>query len=151
MRKATSSADTLISVSHSSALYSTFFRMSVFAWIFPQKYVAIFNVNVLIFFLLCSFEESLRRVDPSTSLPYWDSTLDDAIPNPVNSILWTSELFGNGVGDVTSGPAANWVTHQGRLQRNYGQFSRLMSKENLSNVLSRCRLKVSTDFFLCSC
>ena len=89
-----------------------------------------------------SFEETLRRVDPSVSLAYWDNTLDHVVSNPVNSIIWKPEFLGNSVGAVISGPATDWVTHQGRLQRDYGKFSRLMSKEDLRHVLTKCRLEV---------
>ena len=76
------------------------------------------------------------------SLPYWDYTIDFDMANPVNSILWTPSYFGNGVGEVTSGPSAYWVTNQGRLQRDYGRLSRLMSKKDLKRVLTRCRIRV---------
>lgn len=87
---------------------------------------------------LVVFEEALRQVDPTVSLPFWDSTIDFDMDNPVNSVLWTAEYFGNGIGDVTSGPAANWVTDQGNLERNYGQASRLFSKDQIRRILSRC-------------
>ena len=72
--------------------------------------------------------------------------MDNEMANPVNSIIWTPQYFGNGVGDVTSGPAAGWVTNQGRLQRDYGRASRLMSKDNLRQVLTRCRIRVCILF-----
>jgi tyrosinase len=99
--------------------------------------------NTLIF----RFEEALRRIDPTVSLPFWDSTVDNDMDNPVNSALWTAEYFGNGVSDVTSGPAAGWVTDQGNLERNYGQASRLLSKDQIRRVLSKCELQVIQNTF----
>ncbi|XP_053373535.1 putative tyrosinase-like protein tyr-3 [Mercenaria mercenaria] len=86
------------------------------------------------------FEEVLRMYDRSVSLPYWASTFDDAMSNPVNSILWTDSYFGNGEGIVTSGPAAYWVTGQGGLERNYGRGSTLFKKDQIQKVLSQCYL-----------
>ncbi|XP_045192876.2 tyrosinase-like protein 2 [Mercenaria mercenaria] len=90
---------------------------------------------------LVMFEEALRRIDPKVALPFWDSTMDNDMDNPVNSGLWTPEYFGNGIGDVTSGPAAGWVTDRGNLERNYGQASRLFSKDQIRSILSKCELQ----------
>lgn len=60
--------------------------------------------------LLKNIELALRLVEPTVSLPYWDSTLDSNLPNPADSILWTDEFFGNGDGEVTTGPFSNWTT-----------------------------------------
>lgn len=86
------------------------------------------------------FEEILRLYDSSVSLPYWASTLDDVMDNPVNSILWTPEYFGNGDGIVYSGPAAGWSTMQGGLERDYGRFSTLLKRDQIQKVLTQCRL-----------
>ncbi|WAR12635.1 TYR3-like protein, partial [Mya arenaria] len=56
--------------------------------------------------LFQSFEEELRRVDATVSIPYWDSSLDFDMDNGVNSVLWSGELLGNGNGDVITGPFA---------------------------------------------
>ena len=52
------------------------------------------------------------------SVPYWDTTLDDALGNnAINSVMWTERFVGNGHGDVTTGPFAGWTlpfTSQGR-------------------------------------
>ena len=41
-------------------------------------------------------------------MPYWDSTLDQGLPDPNDSQLWTESLFGSRDGLVTEGPYANW-------------------------------------------
>ncbi|XP_053402479.1 putative tyrosinase-like protein tyr-3 [Mercenaria mercenaria] len=90
---------------------------------------------------LVLFEEALRRINPTLSLPYWDSTLDFDMNNPVDSIIWSSPFLGNGDGFVTSGPFRNWMTAVGRLTRNIGTASRLLSKESIRPILSSCRTR----------
>jgi len=60
--------------------------------------------------LLKNLEVGLRQAEPGASLPYWDTTLDQPLPDPKDSVLWTDELVGNGNGDVTSGPFADFAT-----------------------------------------
>lgn len=36
--------------------------------------------------------------------------MDQGLPDPRDSILWTEDFLGNGDGDVTTGPFANWTT-----------------------------------------
>ncbi|KAJ8302893.1 hypothetical protein KUTeg_019289 [Tegillarca granosa] len=87
---------------------------------------------------LLIFEWSLQRVNPTVTLPYWDSTLDFDTTNPTRSVVWTSRFFGNGNGLVTSGPFANWTTGQNeRLMRNIGSSGTLMTKAGVDLVLSR--------------
>jgi len=50
------------------------------------------------------FEDELRLVDPSVTLPYWDSTMDYNMDNSINSITWSLNFFGNGNGEVNTGP-----------------------------------------------
>lgn len=54
-------------------------------------------------------ELALRFEDPNAFLPYWDSTLDEGLPNPCDSVLWSLHLIGNADGFVTSGPFSNWT------------------------------------------
>uniref|UniRef100_A0A915CSC3 Tyrosinase copper-binding domain-containing protein n=1 Tax=Ditylenchus dipsaci TaxID=166011 RepID=A0A915CSC3_9BILA len=55
-----------------------------------------------------------RMTDPNMQgLPYWDSTLDNNLPNPVDSVMFSEHLMGDSEkesGDVTSGPFAYWET-----------------------------------------
>lgn len=63
--------------------------------------------------LLKQLEVALRQVDSSVALPYWDSTLDQGLPEPKDSVIWSADFFGNGDGEVTIGPYANWPsTHE---------------------------------------
>uniref|UniRef100_A0A914MEB5 ShKT domain-containing protein n=1 Tax=Meloidogyne incognita TaxID=6306 RepID=A0A914MEB5_MELIC len=61
------------------------------------------------------YEFALRMVDPSIALPYWDSTLDGALPTPADSILFSQELMGqaDSNGQLRSGRFAPWRTLEG--------------------------------------
>ncbi|KAL3860838.1 hypothetical protein ACJMK2_010902 [Sinanodonta woodiana] len=85
------------------------------------------------------FEEALRQLSPQVSLPYWDSTLDFDMADPSESIIWSSAFLGNGDGVVVRGPFAGWSTPIGQLMRNTRAESRLISKDDINNVLSQCR------------
>lgn len=43
-------------------------------------------------------------------VPYWDSTVDHVMPDPTRSILWSEQFFGNGDGQVLTGPFRNFQT-----------------------------------------
>ncbi|CAB3405794.1 unnamed protein product [Caenorhabditis bovis] len=60
---------------------------------------------------LRQFEIALQTEVPTVTLPYWDSTLDQGLPEESDSVLWTAELLGNGNGYVKTGPFANWDTN----------------------------------------
>ena len=102
----------------------------------------------LLLFILHSFEEEMRRVEPTVSLPYWDYTLDAEMDNPVNSIVWSSKYFGNANGEVITGPFRKWFTPKGPLQRNYGQssFGKLTTKDEFRAIFRKCRLEVKILF-----
>jgi hypothetical protein len=89
-----------------------------------------FNENLL--FLLFRMEQAL-----GTTIPYWDSSLDFEMPDPVNSILFTARYFGNGFGFVTAGPFANLPGRP--IIRNIGSDGTLISKQAIASVLSRTR------------
>ena len=61
---------------------------------------------------LIRFENALREIDTSISLPYWDWTIDAELQDPSTSIIWTEDILGgrnptqNGL--VTDGPFKNW-------------------------------------------
>uniref|UniRef100_A0A1I7XST7 Tyrosinase_Cu-bd domain-containing protein n=1 Tax=Heterorhabditis bacteriophora TaxID=37862 RepID=A0A1I7XST7_HETBA len=60
---------------------------------------------------LRQFEIALQREEPGVTLPYWDSTIDQGLPEPSDSVLWTDELLGNGNGYVKTGPFKDWDTN----------------------------------------
>ena len=79
-------------------------------------------------------------------LPYWDSSLDNELDDASESYIFSSELFGNGNGAVTSGPFAGWRTppdsnspnsRQPPLIRNVGADGQLYSRESIEMILSR--------------
>ena len=84
-------------------------------------------------------ENALRQVDANITIPYWDCTLDAAMTNPVNSVIWSKNFFGNGLGRVIEGPFANWDTHFGfgALRRAVSGQRRLMSKDDLDIVMKQ--------------
>ncbi|KAJ1356375.1 hypothetical protein KIN20_014079 [Parelaphostrongylus tenuis] len=97
---------------------------------------------------LRQFEVALQREVPSVSLPYWDSTLDEGLPDPSDSVMWSDELLGNGNGYVKTGPFQNWDTNVfmplsripvKKLYRSTGgrDQDRLMSPKDVEWITSR--------------
>uniref|UniRef100_A0A914CN13 Tyrosinase copper-binding domain-containing protein n=1 Tax=Acrobeloides nanus TaxID=290746 RepID=A0A914CN13_9BILA len=58
------------------------------------------------------FELALRIIDPSIALPYWDSTMDQILPDPKDSIMWTHDFMGSvdKSRKLDSGPFKKWIT-----------------------------------------
>ncbi|KAL4234428.1 hypothetical protein ACF0H5_006075 [Mactra antiquata] len=94
---------------------------------------------------LLMFENALREKVPGVTVPYWDSSLDEAMPNPRQSILFTEQFLGNGFGMVTSGPFARWSTLSGPLIRNIGQSGRLFNRHDIARIVSSIRLAQITE------
>lgn len=72
----------------------------------------------------------MRLEKPRAFIPYWDSSLDQGLPNPCDSVLWTEEFTGDGRGQVTAGPYRGWQTtvtapghSERKLYRNCGESS----------------------------
>ena len=60
------------------------------------------------------FEIALREMDPRVSLPYWDSVLDQNLPNSRDSIIWSKEFMGDvdNISYVITEPYVGWRTIQ---------------------------------------
>ncbi|GMR44720.1 hypothetical protein PMAYCL1PPCAC_14915, partial [Pristionchus mayeri] len=85
-------------------------------------------------------ELALRQIDPGLALPYWDSTLDGALPRPADSIIFTDEFGGmSGSGSVTSGPFANWRTLEGRpaIRRAVGAQGSCFKESEIAFVMGQ--------------
>ncbi|XP_069112912.1 uncharacterized protein [Argopecten irradians] len=87
---------------------------------------------------LLALEEALMEINPTVTLPYWDSSIDFDMNDPVRSIVWSSQFFGNGDGVVNIGPFANWpVEGGGLLTRNIASFgTSLMQKGLINNIIN---------------
>ncbi|KAL4234527.1 hypothetical protein ACF0H5_006170 [Mactra antiquata] len=92
---------------------------------------------------LSMYEEALRQVDPTVSLPYWDSSIDNNIEaGPGLSVIWDDEHFGQGTGIVDSGPFANWLTPTNPLRRDIARgVGSLIRQSKIDNVMQYGRLE----------
>ncbi|VDO69892.1 unnamed protein product [Heligmosomoides polygyrus] len=85
-------------------------------------------------------EIALRQVDPELALPYWDSTLDENMPDSKDSIMWTNEFMGETVGgSVAGGPFREWRTLEGlpRIRRAVGAKGKLFSEDEIRFMLNQ--------------
>ncbi|XP_071155318.1 uncharacterized protein [Mytilus edulis] len=89
-------------------------------------------------YFLVLYELALQEKNPNVMLPYWDSTLDSAMSDPTDSVLWTREFAGNGRGNVVTGPFAGWRYNNNPLTRSVGNVGRLMDRR-ATNRLIRTR------------
>uniref|UniRef100_A0A915PK38 Tyrosinase copper-binding domain-containing protein n=1 Tax=Setaria digitata TaxID=48799 RepID=A0A915PK38_9BILA len=86
-------------------------------------------------------EIALRLIDPSVALPYWDSTLDQHLPDPRDSIIWSPYLMGetDAFGQVINGPFARFPTLEGHpaITRNLGQEGHLFTEQTIEAVYNK--------------
>uniref|UniRef100_A0A914V334 ShKT domain-containing protein n=1 Tax=Plectus sambesii TaxID=2011161 RepID=A0A914V334_9BILA len=89
-------------------------------------------------------EIALRMIDPEVALPYWDSVLDRNLPDARDSVLWTSEFFGesDSAGNVINGPYANWRTLEGRstIQRHLARQGSLLTEDQLNTFYQKSNI-----------
>ncbi|VDP12493.1 unnamed protein product [Soboliphyme baturini] len=85
---------------------------------------------------LRQFEIALRSYDPQVSIPYWDSTLDQPLPNPAHSVLFSELFLGNAEGSLVTGPFRRWSTAFGEpVERHCGRSGSLFSIADVAYVL----------------
>uniref|UniRef100_A0A914VHX8 Tyrosinase copper-binding domain-containing protein n=1 Tax=Plectus sambesii TaxID=2011161 RepID=A0A914VHX8_9BILA len=91
------------------------------------------------------FEIALRMIDPEVALPYWDSVLDQNLPDARDSVLWTSEFFGesDSAGNVFNGPYARWRTLEGRstIQRHLARQGSLLTEDQLNTFYQKSNIE----------
>uniref|UniRef100_A0A915K057 ShKT domain-containing protein n=1 Tax=Romanomermis culicivorax TaxID=13658 RepID=A0A915K057_ROMCU len=98
---------------------------------------------------LKNFELAIQAIEPGLGVPYWDMTLDDRLPDPRHSILWTEEFFGNGEGLLKNGPFAHFfprpdalvpaLVNHTKLERDVGKNSlgALLGDEYIAELLGK--------------
>uniref|UniRef100_A0A1I8AHN4 Tyrosinase_Cu-bd domain-containing protein n=1 Tax=Steinernema glaseri TaxID=37863 RepID=A0A1I8AHN4_9BILA len=87
-------------------------------------------------------EIALRVEDPPVALPYWDSTMDECLQNPEESVLFSDDFVGSvdaRSGYVAGGPFSNWITVEARrpLRRQPGRQGRLFMEADIDAVLGQ--------------
>uniref|UniRef100_A0AC34F8Y4 Tyrosinase copper-binding domain-containing protein n=1 Tax=Panagrolaimus sp. ES5 TaxID=591445 RepID=A0AC34F8Y4_9BILA len=91
------------------------------------------------------FEIAIRMMDPSLAIPYWDSTMDFHLPEPKDSILWSSAFLGESDSDgmVVTGQFAGWKTLEGRdnIKRRLGFEGRPFNESDLWYVFAQKDVK----------
>ncbi|CAC5400394.1 unnamed protein product [Mytilus coruscus] len=88
---------------------------------------------------LLIYENALRQIDPTVTVPYFASDLDDPLDDPTHSVIWSDIFMGNGDGVVKTGPYGNWKTPSGPLVRNIGSMGQLLSSSRIGRILSKNR------------
>nr|AVA09670.1 putative effector protein [Heterodera avenae] len=86
-------------------------------------------------------EIALRQVDPSISIPYWDSTLEAQLPTPSDSHLFTEEFMGrtDDQGNLVYGDFAGWRTTEGNpnIRRRVGLDGKGFTEDEINWFLSQ--------------
>ncbi|OZC12469.1 hypothetical protein X798_00100 [Onchocerca flexuosa] len=83
-------------------------------------------------------EIALRLIDPDVSLPYWDSTLENMIPENTDTVLFSEELMGENDrnGNIINGFISHWITPKGRhVIRRFNQEGRPLNEDDIQAVM----------------
>uniref|UniRef100_A0A0R3RX42 Tyrosinase_Cu-bd domain-containing protein n=1 Tax=Elaeophora elaphi TaxID=1147741 RepID=A0A0R3RX42_9BILA len=83
-------------------------------------------------------EIALRLIDPAVSLPYWDSTLENSIPESTDTILFSKELMGENDknGNIINGFISHWKSSQGQpITRRPKQEGRPLNENDIQAVI----------------
>ncbi|XP_036356811.1 tyrosinase-like protein 1 isoform X2 [Octopus sinensis] len=84
---------------------------------------------------LSMFEEALRQINSNLTIPYWDVTIDERLPDAALSNIWTEDFMGNGFGRIKNGIFKDWSHDRGFVQRYLGNNDDLPTMEMLLSVL----------------
>lgn len=77
-------------------------------------------------------------------IPYWDTTLDEAMDDPSESCVWSDKYFGNKYGLVTTGimkKLQSWIP----IIRNVNSYGWLISRDDVTMALSKPTLYEFTE------
>ena len=97
-----------------------------------------------------SFEEEMRKIDPTVSLPYWDYTTDFYIPKPTDSVVWTDCFFGDSLGVVSTEFFKNFYgAHYSFISRNADKdnYGKLISHRDIADLMKHCSIAVCFFYF----
>ncbi|XP_060569910.1 putative tyrosinase-like protein tyr-3 isoform X4 [Ruditapes philippinarum] len=91
---------------------------------------------------LAHFEQEMKKINPTVSLPYWDYTIDFEIPQPYESVLWTQCYYGENTDTVQSGSfklmyGAHGTVIARQLAENF-YSTRLISKTDMDRLKGFC-------------
>ncbi|XP_052087633.1 uncharacterized protein LOC127724628 [Mytilus californianus] len=85
-------------------------------------------------YYLVMYELALQEKNPNVMLPYWDSTLDSAMENPADTVIFTEKFIGK-AHETVSVPFGGWIRKINRSVKN-GKSSLLITKSILISLLS---------------
>ncbi|TKR95573.1 hypothetical protein L596_009722 [Steinernema carpocapsae] len=87
-------------------------------------------------------EIAFRKFYPDLGLPYWDSTLDNNLPEPKDSVMFSDALMGEADKDgyIVTGAWANFSTLEGRPA-----FQRLLAEEPDGEFFNDARINWVLD------
>ncbi|KAJ1363116.1 hypothetical protein KIN20_022883 [Parelaphostrongylus tenuis] len=89
------------------------------------------------------FEFAVRQVDPTLALPYWDSTLDEALDRPIDSVLFSVETRGGADAQrfVNTGLFLQWGTSERRpSERELGAKGGLVKQSEIDFIMKQSEI-----------